>query len=108
MLRDRPLIVVSAHGGYCGDIPPGQPNFLTPYLRAIFATIGIETVDFLRLEGMSRGPDAVARSLDQARDWIERDLPKLLGKTLMSDGLSKVSVRVLDPTDDLDPRVRRA
>src|SRR6202035_1468413 len=27
--------------GYCGDIPPGQPDFLTPYLRAIFATIGI-------------------------------------------------------------------
>src|SRR5580704_6601203 len=38
MLRDRPLIVVSAHGGYCGDTPPGQPDFLTPYLRAIFNT----------------------------------------------------------------------
>jgi len=23
MLRDRPLIVVSAHGGYCGEAPPG-------------------------------------------------------------------------------------
>ncbi len=81
MLRDRPLIVVSAHGGYCGDIPPGQPDFLTPYLRAIFATIGIQTVAFLRLEGMSRGPDAVARSLDHARGWIEQDLAKLLGRT---------------------------
>lgn len=84
LLRDRPLIVVSAHGGYCGDTPPGQPDFLTPYLRAIFATIGIETVDFLRLEGMSRGPDAVARSLDHARDWIEQDLPKLIRRNPMS------------------------
>jgi FMN-dependent NADH-azoreductase len=109
MLRDRPLIVVSAHGGYCGDIPPGQPDFLTPYLRAIFTTIGIETVDFLRLEGMSRGPDAIARSLDQARGWIEQDLPKLLGRNLMSNGLSKASVLpALDHTGDLESRVRRA
>jgi FMN-dependent NADH-azoreductase len=39
-LRDRPLIVVSAHGGYRGDRPPGQHDFLSPYLEAIFATIG--------------------------------------------------------------------
>src|SRR5579864_4518252 len=54
-LPDRPLIVVSAHGGYCGDTPPGQPDFLTPYLRAVFETIGIRSVEFLRLEGLARG-----------------------------------------------------
>jgi FMN-dependent NADH-azoreductase len=47
------------HGGYCGNIPSGQPDFLTPYLRAIFATIGISLVEFLRLE-------AVAQALDRA------------------------------------------
>jgi FMN-dependent NADH-azoreductase len=78
MLRDRPLIVVSAHGGYCGDTPPGQPDFLTPYLRAIFATIGIASVEFVRLEGLSRGPEAVARALDHAYSWIEIGLPNLL------------------------------
>jgi FMN-dependent NADH-azoreductase len=109
ILRDRPLIVVSAHGGYCSDIPPGQPDFLTPYLRAIFATIGIETVNFLRLEGMSRGPDAVLRSLELARGWIEQDLPKLLGWNLISEGLSKIAVLpAWDHTDDLEPRMRRA
>jgi hypothetical protein len=30
---DRPLIIVSAHGGYCGDGSPAQPDFLTPYFR---------------------------------------------------------------------------
>ena len=30
LLRNRPVIVVSAHGGYCGNEPPGQPDFLTP------------------------------------------------------------------------------
>ena len=75
-LRDRPVIVVSAHGGFCGDTPPGQPDFLTPYLRAIFNTIGIWQVDFLRLEGLSRGPDRVAAALADARSWIDRRLPE--------------------------------
>jgi FMN-dependent NADH-azoreductase len=79
-LRDRPLIVVSAHGGYCGKTPPGQPDFLTPYLHAIFATIGIRSVHFLRIEGLSRGPDAVSRALDHASSWIERTLPELVGR----------------------------
>ena len=78
LLRDRPLVVVSAHGGYCGDTPPGQPDFLTPYLAAIFATIGIKSVAFLRLEGLARGPDAVARALDRAQSWIAQHLPELL------------------------------
>ena len=77
LLRDRPVIVVSAHGGYCGDTPPGQPDFLTPYLFAIFHTIGIETVEFVRLEGLARGSEAVARALDAAYSWIDIRLPQL-------------------------------
>jgi len=80
MLRDRPLIVVSAHGGYCGDTPPGQPDFLTPYLRTVFETIGIHSVEFLRLEGLARGPEAVVRALDHANTWMERNLPELLDR----------------------------
>ncbi|MGH7053654.1 MAG: FMN-dependent NADH-azoreductase [Stellaceae bacterium] len=78
MLPDRPLVVVSAHGGYCGKTPPGQPDFLTPYLRAIFVTIGIHSVEFLSLEGLARGPEAVARARDQASTWIARRLPEFL------------------------------
>lgn len=80
MLADRPTVVVTAHGGYCGDVPPGQPDFLTPYLHAIFATIGIASVDFLRLEGLSRGPEAVARALDHAESWMARRLPELVAR----------------------------
>jgi FMN-dependent NADH-azoreductase len=78
MLRDRPLIVVSAHGGYV-TIPPVQPDHLTGYVRTIFETIGIPSVEFLRLEGMSRGPDAVARALDAAQGWMATRLPELIG-----------------------------
>jgi FMN-dependent NADH-azoreductase len=78
MLRDRPLIVVTAHGGYV-TIPPTQPDFLTDYMRTIFETIGIPSVEFVRLEGMSRGPEVVARALDAAQGWIARRLPHLIG-----------------------------
>jgi len=78
MLRDRPLIVVSAHGGYV-TVPPIQPDFLTPYLQTVFDTIGIPSVEFVRLEGMSRGPEAVARALDAAQSWMAQRLPQLIG-----------------------------
>ena len=35
ILQDRPVIVVSAHGGYRGERPPGQPDFLSLYLETI-------------------------------------------------------------------------
>lgn len=75
MLSDRPVVVVCAHGGYCGDTPPGQPDFLTPYLQAIFETIGMPRVEFIRMQGLSRGPEPVARALGEARAWIDRRLP---------------------------------
>ncbi len=79
LLRDRVLIIASAHGGYV-TIPPVQPDFLTPYLQAIFETIGISSVEFIRLEGMARGPEAVARALDAAGTWIRQRLPALIGR----------------------------
>ena len=74
LLRDRPVIVASAHGGYVST-PPVQPDFMTAYLETVFATIGIPSVAFVRLEGMARGPEAEARALAAARRWIDEALP---------------------------------
>jgi FMN-dependent NADH-azoreductase len=57
-LRDRPTVVVSASGGYFSGSAP-QPDFFTPYLDAVLATIGIRSVRHIRLEGLRRGDDAV-------------------------------------------------
>jgi FMN-dependent NADH-azoreductase len=81
LLRDRPVIVASAHGGYV-TAPPIQPDFLTPYIETIFETIGITSVAFVRLEGMSRGPEAVARALDSAQTWIDTRLDDLIAGRL--------------------------
>ena len=76
LLRDTPVIVVSSHGGHIGGVPAYQPDFLTPYLRAVFETIGMKRVMFVPMSGLSRGPEQVANALDEARRWIDAYLPQ--------------------------------
>lgn len=75
LLADTPVIVVSAHGGYIGGNPAYQPDFLTPYLQAIFETIGMPRVEFVPMAGLARGPEALAKALAEARGWIDRRFP---------------------------------
>lgn len=75
LLADTPVMVVSAHGGYIGGTPAYQPDFLTPYLQAIFETIGMPRVEFMPMAGLSRGPEALAKALAAAREWIDRRFP---------------------------------
>ena len=44
-----------------------QPDFLTPYLHYALGSIGIQSVQFLLLQGLVRGEAAVAEALDAAR-----------------------------------------
>jgi FMN-dependent NADH-azoreductase len=75
LLHDIPVIVVTAHGGYIGGTPAYQPDFLTPYLRAIFETIGMKRVEFIPMHGLARGPEALVKALAEAREWIDRQFP---------------------------------
>ncbi len=79
LLQDRPVYVVIASGGYfTGPSPsgtPAQPDFLTTYLRAIFGTIGITDLQFITLEGLSRGPEALAQALGAGRGRIDALVP---------------------------------
>lgn len=71
VLPDRPVVVVVASGGwFTGPSPigtPAQPDFLTPYLRAILATIGLRDMRLVTLEGVARGADNVAAAYAKAR-----------------------------------------
>jgi FMN-dependent NADH-azoreductase len=64
-LRDRPVFVAVSSGARFSGERAFQPDFLTPYLKAILATIGLKDLTFFAIEGTSQGPDAVAES--QAR-----------------------------------------
>jgi len=87
MLADRPVYVAVASGGwFTGPSPtgaPAQPDFLTTYPRAILGTIGLNTVHFLILEGVTRGPDIVDRAFAVARAKLDALLgPALPGPVL--------------------------
>lgn len=63
MLANRSVLVVSASGGNF-DGAHAQTDFLMPYLRYVFATLGIYQVEGIRLQNMGRGADAVAQAFE--------------------------------------------
>lgn len=74
-LADRPAWVVTSSGGWMTGERARQPDFLTPYLIAALATLGIRTVDFLHIERM-RGEMAFPPEAEaQARAWLDAHLP---------------------------------
>ncbi|MDF3831604.1 NAD(P)H-dependent oxidoreductase [Cupriavidus basilensis] len=62
VLRDRPVYVAVSSGGRFSGEAAGQPDFLTPYLRAILETIGLRSTHFFTVEGTAFGPDALAEA----------------------------------------------
>jgi len=78
-LRDRPAWLVVASGGwFTGPSPsgaPSQPDFLTPYVRAVLSTVGITDLHILTLEGVTRGADIADAAFAQARMVLDRVLP---------------------------------
>jgi FMN-dependent NADH-azoreductase len=92
-LRDRPVWLVVASGGwFTGPSPsgaPAQPDFLTPYMRAILATIGISDVHVLTLEGVTRGADIAEAAIARARAVLDRELsprpaPEMLDRAALA------------------------
>jgi FMN-dependent NADH-azoreductase len=59
-LRDRPVFVAVSSGGKYSGERARQPDFLTPYLEAILATIGLHDLTFFSVQGTAFGPDAIA------------------------------------------------
>jgi FMN-dependent NADH-azoreductase len=79
LLVDRPTLAFVACGGRFDDCGPDLPQIdhLGPYLRTVFATIGLTDFRLLRLEQLRRGPEAVDRSLAAAGAWIEAQRARL-------------------------------
>lgn len=65
LLQDRPTVVLVRSGGVCAGESARQPDFLTPYLRQVLATIGLGSVDFLYLPGLTPDARAVAAIQEQ-------------------------------------------
>ncbi len=76
LLADRPAYLVVASGGwFTGPSPagtPAQPDFLTGYIRAALATIGITSLHVIALEGVTRGAEQADLAVTRARAEITR------------------------------------
>lgn len=68
LLADRPVLVAVTCGGRTGD--GAQRDFVTPYLRYVLATIGLEDVETLRLERVGRGGVDGGEPADAVRRWL--------------------------------------
>ncbi|MCF3946261.1 FMN-dependent NADH-azoreductase [Acidiphilium iwatense] len=75
LLADRPVYVVISSGGWIAGERARQPDFLTPYLAALLATLGIRTIGFLYLEAMHGEADLPLRAEAHARAWLDANLP---------------------------------
>jgi len=79
LLINRPTLAIVACGGRFDEGGPGssQVDHLGSYLRYVFATIGLTDFEFLRLEQLRRGPEAVERGLAAAGTWVEAQRTRL-------------------------------
>ena len=62
LLRDRPVLVAVSSGGRYSGERARQPDFLTPYLKAVLGIIGLHDLTFFSVQGTAFGPDAVAEA----------------------------------------------
>lgn len=58
-LDSKPVYIAIASGGFFGSEHSRQPDFLTPYLKAILATIGLHDLRFFSAQGMALDGDTV-------------------------------------------------
>jgi FMN-dependent NADH-azoreductase len=65
-LRDRPVFVAVSSGGRFSGERARQPDFLTPYLKAVLGTIGLHDLTFFSVQGTGSGPVAVAAARAKA------------------------------------------
>ena len=71
--RGKQVIVAATYGGK-HPVESGR-NFVEPYLRQVFAFLGIDDVEFVSADGLSVSPEQRVTSISAARARIDVALP---------------------------------
>ncbi|HBP31727.1 MAG: FMN-dependent NADH-azoreductase [Advenella sp.] len=66
----KPVYIAIASGGFFGSEHSRQPDFLTPYLKAILATIGLHDLRFFSAQGMALDEDKVKAQRQDALNQV--------------------------------------
>jgi FMN-dependent NADH-azoreductase len=78
LLGGKRAIVIEARGGHYSDGPTQAFDFQEPYLRHLFAFMGVTDVEFVRVEKIGFGPEARTAAIAGARARLE----EIVGSTL--------------------------
>lgn len=81
LLGDRPVYVIVSSGGAHRGPRARQPDFLTAYMRHVLSTIGLFDVQFIYLEGLVAGEDAIKAAYEAARQRLTLE-PLFAGRAL--------------------------
>jgi FMN-dependent NADH-azoreductase len=71
-LRDRPVFVAVSSGGRFSGERTHQPDFITPYLKAILGSIGLHDLTFFSVEGSALGLDALVEARTKTDQAMQR------------------------------------
>ena len=75
LVRAQRVVIVCAYGseGYLPEEPFAAANFLEPYLKFLFAFLGVENIDFVHVQGTATaGQEVFADRLDTAKAEAKR------------------------------------
>jgi FMN-dependent NADH-azoreductase len=75
-LHDRPVFVAFSSGGLLTGEHARQPDFLTPYLKAVLAIIGLQDLTFFSVEGAAFGHDYLEESRRTAAAAVQAHFSK--------------------------------
>jgi FMN-dependent NADH-azoreductase len=92
-LRDRPVFVAVASGGRYSGSGDRQPDFLTPYLKAVLGMIGLHDLTFFSIEGTGYGPKAVAEARRAADRILEAHFSSYAPKRQETEARRPVRMR---------------
>lgn len=70
LLEDRPVYILVSSGGFHRGPLAKQPEFITPYLRHVLNSIGLFDIQFVYLQGMATGDEAVATAVQGVREQL--------------------------------------
>lgn len=70
LLRDRPVFVAISAGGRISGPRTRQPDFLTPYLKAVLGIIGLHDLHFFSVEGTAAGQHETVQARGKAEHAI--------------------------------------
>lgn len=71
VLRDRPVLIAVSSGGRFSGEGARQPDFLTSYLTAILATVGLHDLHFFSVQGTVFGQEALAQARADAEQSLQ-------------------------------------